>query len=129
MHVDEMDQDNRNPSAKRRKLADYFQKVPNNSEPQKFPGFLRRFQPTDMPRRQKCPVGRPRLSSVEPFNTETSTLSPHNVNRVCQEVCIACSAFSRSWRSCTTHDSKAPVVTLLIIRHFCVSVVILPFYL
>ena len=68
-----------NPSAKRRKLTDFFQKLPNtgNSQPQGFPGFLRRFQPTDVPRRQKRPVGRPRRCPTEP-GTETFTPSPDN---------------------------------------------------
>ena len=67
-------------SAKRRKMTDFFQTVPtvpNNSQPQEFPGFLRRFQPTDVPCRQKHPVGRQRHSPVEP-GTETSTTSPDN---------------------------------------------------
>ena len=68
-----------NPSAKRRKLTDFFQKLPNtgNSQPQEFPGFLRRFEPTDVPRRQKRPVGRPRRCLTEP-GTETFTPSPDN---------------------------------------------------
>ena len=75
-----MDQENGNPSAKRRKLTDFFQTVPtvpNNSQPQEFPGFLRRFQPTDVPCRQKRPVGRPRRNPVE-HGTEISTTSPDN---------------------------------------------------
>ena len=75
-----MDQNNENPNAKRRKLTDFFQMVPtvpNNSEPQEFPGFLRRFQPTDVPCRQKHPVGRWKRSPVVP-GTETSTPSRDN---------------------------------------------------
>ena len=46
-------------SPKRRKLTDFFPKFPSNSEPQEFPGFLRRYQPTDVPRHTARPAKRP----------------------------------------------------------------------
>ena len=53
------------PRPKRQKLTDFFTRLPSTSEPEEFPGFLRRFQPTDVLRRAvrpKRPVGRPKKS-------------------------------------------------------------------
>ena len=61
-------------SAKRRKLTDFFQKLPE--EPKEFPASLRRYQPTDVPRRParppKRPVGRPKKRPLQPADSQTS---------------------------------------------------------
>ena len=64
-------------SPKRRKITDFFQKeLPNTKqqetepEQQVMPMFLRRYQPTSVPRR-KGPVGRPRRQSQPDAVTES----------------------------------------------------------
>ncbi len=62
-----MDAVGADPSPKRLKLTNFFVKLLPNAEKQDIPGFLRRYQPTDVPRhpaRLKRSVGRPRKSSA-----------------------------------------------------------------
>ena len=47
-------------SPKRRRLTDYFTKLPSTAEPQHFPACIRRYEPVDIPRRPSRPVERPR---------------------------------------------------------------------
>ena len=47
-------------SPKRRRLTDYFTKLPSTAEPQHFPACLRRYKPVDVPCRPSRPVERPR---------------------------------------------------------------------
>ena len=63
------------PTPKRRRLTDYFTKLPSNTEAQEFPQCLRRYIPTD--RRAappKCPVGRPKKNCpTDPQTLEGKT--------------------------------------------------------
>ena len=63
-------------SPKRRKLTDFFPKLPSNSEPQEFPGFLWQYQPTDVPRRTARPAKRPVGRPKEGFSTDSQFSSP-----------------------------------------------------
>ena len=63
-------------SPKRRKHTDFFPKLPSNSEPQEFTGFLWWYQSTDVPRHTARPakrlVGRPKKG----FFTDSQFSSP-----------------------------------------------------
>ena len=55
-------------SPKRRRITDFFQKLPNSDSPApEMPHFLTRFEPTQVPRRKRN-VGRPRR--VRPESTD-----------------------------------------------------------
>lgn len=58
------------PLPKRRKITDFF----SRSTPQQFPDSLRRFQPTDVLRRPRRAVGRPRKAPLA-ANASTATSS------------------------------------------------------
>ena len=47
-------------------------RLPSNTEAQEFPQFLRWYQPTDVPRRPKRPVGRPKNRPTDPHTSESS---------------------------------------------------------
>ena len=53
------------PTPKRRKLTDFFTRLPSNSDPQDFLGFLRRYQPTDVRRRPARSKHQRRADSIE----------------------------------------------------------------
>ena len=67
------------PRVKRKKLTNFFSRLQPNSEPQKFPSFLKSFQPTDTLRRvvrTKRPVGRPKKMLSTPSASTANCRSP-----------------------------------------------------
>lgn len=77
------------PSPKRRKVTDYFEKLPRSTEQQDFPAFLKQYHPTDIPRRpsrSKRPVGRPRKTdSVRHADIESSQQTPETLKQSSEE--------------------------------------------
>ena len=69
------------PTPKRRKVTDYFTKLPSNTEAQEFLQYLRRYQPTDVPRRPKCPVGRPRKNRPTDPHTSGDSTEGNTISR------------------------------------------------
>ena len=96
------------PRPKRQKLTDFFQKVPATPRTQEFPGFLRRFQPTDMLRRAarpaKRPVGRPRKASSSTESTGTVGESTGTVSTA-STLALPLAALFLVYRSSTRHIS------------------------
>ena len=73
------------PRSKRQKLTDFFEKLPSNPQPQEFPCYLRRFQPTDVLRRTarpKRPVGRLKKSTSSDSTYTDSPPPPDENNEI-----------------------------------------------
>ena len=75
------------PTPKRRRLTDYFAKLPSNTEAQELPQCLRRYQPTDVSCRPKRPVGRPKKN--RPTDPQTSEDSREEKTVSCSGACYS----------------------------------------
>ena len=70
------------PGSKRQKLTE---RLPSSSQPQEFPCYLRRFQPTDVLRHTaspKRPVGRPKKSTSSDSTCTDSPPPPDENNEI-----------------------------------------------
>ena len=73
------------PRSKQQKLTDFFKRLPSSSQPQEFPCYLRRFQPTDVLRRKahpKRPVGTPKKSTSSDSTCTDSHPPPDKNNEI-----------------------------------------------